>query len=111
MGNIEKLKIDWHPGFYGGIEYVLRSYKDSLSFDKEHVLSKEPVRMDMMIIKKEPGVKIDNPLGRIFRTYNVIEYKSPEDELSIDDVYKTISYAGLYKFNASKVNAVPAEEM
>ena len=45
------------------------------------------------------------------RTYNVIEYKSPEDALTIDDFYKTVGYACLYKGYGEYVDAVPINEL
>ena len=45
------------------------------------------------------------------RTYNVIEYKSPEDALTIDDFYKTVGYACFYKGYGGHVNAVPINEL
>ena len=41
----------------------------------------------------------------------IVEYKSPEDGLSIDDYYKTIGYACLYKGFGETVDEVPAEEL
>ena len=69
-------KIKWHPGFCGGIELDLRKYRNILEFEPEHYLSKEPLRMDMLIIKKKSDVKIDNPFGEMFHMHNVIEYKA-----------------------------------
>ncbi len=109
MDNIRNIK--WHPGFYGSIEYILKEYKNDLSYDREYELSKEPIKMDMLIIKKERDVVIDNPIGEIFRKYNIVEYKSPRDELSIDDLYKTIAYAGLYKGYGKYVDEISAKEM
>ena len=34
-------KIKWHDGFYGGLEWELRSYKEYLTFIEEHKLSQE----------------------------------------------------------------------
>ncbi len=107
----ENKKIQWHPGFYAGLEYELRKYRDNLIFDPEHVLSNEPVRMDMLVIKKKEGLIIDNPIGRLFRKHNVIEYKSPEDALSIDDFYKTLGYGCFYKGYGETVNAIDANDM
>ena len=75
--------IKWHPGFYGALEYELRNYRDKLVFESEHELSKEPILMDVLIVKKDENTVINNDIGRIFRRYNVIEYKSPDDELSL----------------------------
>ena len=109
MDNIGNIK--WHPGFYGCIEYTLKEYKHDLTFDREYELSKEPIKMDMLIIKKKNDIIIENPIGHIFRKYNIVEYKSPRDELSIDDLYKTIGYAGLYKGYGKAVDEIPADEM
>ena len=40
---------------------------------------------------------IQKNIGRIFRQYNIVEYKSPDDYLSIDDFYKVYAYCCLYK--------------
>ena len=42
---------------------------------------------------------------------NVLEYKSPEDGLSIDDFYKAQGYALLYKGLGKTVNEIPLEEL
>ena len=41
----------------------------------------------------------------------MIEYKSPEDALTIDDFYKTVGYACLYKGYGEHVDAVPIDEL
>jgi hypothetical protein len=104
-------KIKWHPGFYGAAELELRKNKDDLEFEREYNLSKEPIRTDLLIVKKHADVQIENEIGRIFRRFNIIEYKSPDDEMSIDDYYKTVGYACLYKGLGENVNAVPADEL
>jgi len=104
-------KIKWHPGFWGGIELELKDYRDILDFESEHYLSKEPIRMDMLIIKKKKNRKITNPIAEIFRKHNVVEYKSPLDSLTIDDFYKTIGYACLYKGLGKKVGEISEKEL
>ena len=56
-------------------------------------------------------ILIDNDLGRDFRTYNILEYKNPDDELSIDVLWKCIGYAGLYKGLADTADQIPAKEL
>ena len=85
--------------------------KNVLEFQREYILGKEPVRMELLIIKKLANVQIENEIGRIFKRYNVVEYKSPEDGLSIDDYYKTVGYACLYKGLGDMVNQIPVEEL
>lgn len=108
---LEKTAIQWHPGFYGAAELELIANKDILEFQREYNLSKEPLRMDLLIIKKMANVRLENEIGRIFKKYNIVEYKSPEDGLSIDDYYKTTGYACLYKGLGDTVNQIPAEEL
>ena len=67
--------------------------------------------MDLLIIKKKEDVDIENEIGLIFRGHNIIEYKSPSDELSIDQYSKVMAYAFLYKALGKTVNEVPAEEI
>lgn len=82
-----------------------------LEFQREYNLSKEPLKMDLLVIKKLSDRPVRNEIGRIFKRYNVIEYKSPDDGLSIDDYYKTLGYACLYKGLGEKVGQIPAEEL
>ena len=103
--------IHWHPGFYGAIELELRQNKSDLIFESEHQLSKEPLRMDMLIIKKQGDVVVQNEIGQLFRKYNVLEFKSPNDGLSIDDFFKTIGYACIYKGLGDTVDAIPEKEL
>jgi hypothetical protein len=104
-------KIQWHPGFYGAAELELLENKDELEFEREYNLSKEPLRVDLLIVKKRKDVQIRNEIGRIFKKFNVLEYKSPDDGMSIDDFFKTIGYACIYKGLGATVDAVPAEEL
>ena len=108
---LEAVNIQWHPGFYGAAELEFLSNKGDLEFQREFNLSKEPIRMDLLIIKKLADVRIENELGHIFKKYNVAEFKSPDDALSIDDYYKTVGYACLYKGLGETVDRIPADEL
>ena len=101
--------IQWHPAFYSGMELELRDY--NLSFDTEFQLTKGPLSIDLLIIKKIDDEKINVDYADIFRKHNIVEFKSPDDEMNIDTYYKTLSYAGLYKSSGEKVNDIPPEEV
>lgn len=109
--NLEAVSIRWHPGFYGAAELEFLSNKGDLEFQRKYNLSKEPIRMDLLIIKKLADVRIENELGHIFKKYNVVEFKNPDDTLSIDDYYKTIGYTCLYKGLGQTVDQIPADEL
>ena len=107
----EAVNIQWHPGFYGAAELEFISNKGDLEFQREFNLSKEPIRMDLLIIKKLSNIRTKNEIGHIFRKFNVVEYKSNDDALSIDDYYKTVGYACLYKGLGETVDQIPANEL
>jgi hypothetical protein len=59
-------------------------------------LTAEPLRIDIIIIKKLKDIQLTKNIATIFRIYNLVEYKSPTDYLSIADFYKVYGYACLY---------------
>ena len=108
----DKIEKDhWHPGFLGAMEIEFRAYRTNLIFDDEHSLSMEPLKMDLLIIKKNKGITIKNQIGDIFRKHNILEYKSPDDGITIDDYFKTVGYAYLYKGLGKAVNEIPGDEL
>ena len=104
-------KLQWHPAFCAAAGLEFHEDIERLELKPEYNLSKEPIRIDLLIIKEESDRRIKNEIGHIMRTYNVIEYKSPEDALTIDDFYKTVGYACLYKGYGERVDAVPINEL
>jgi hypothetical protein len=95
-GPRNKQPITWHTAFYDAIRLELYQYRDVLSFEFEHPLNTEPLKIDVVIIKKEKGAVIEKPIGALFRGVNLLEYKSPRDYLSTDDFHKVGAYARLY---------------
>jgi hypothetical protein len=89
----------------------LREDRDILDFIQEHSLTKKPMSVDFMVIKKRTEAVIHNEIGRIFKTHNLFEYKSPNHGINIDSYYKSISYACLYKALGDTVDEIPAEEI
>lgn len=101
MDDIEKKKdkkgIPWHPAFVEALQATLIDYKDALEYQLEHPLNTEPLRIDILVIKKRPDVVIKRSIAEIFRLENIVEYKSPTDFLSINEFYKALARAYLYK--------------
>jgi hypothetical protein len=62
----EQTAIQWHPAFQQAIRAELYDYRDRLEFIEEYQLTTEPLKMDTLIIKKPPEVKIEKNIGRIF---------------------------------------------
>lgn len=104
-------KNQWHPAFAAAMRMELKDNVEDLIFEEEHLLSKKPLQMDMLIIKNDRNVDIANRIGKIFRKYNVIEYKSPQDAMGIDAFYKVMGYASLYKVSDEKANGFKADDI
>jgi hypothetical protein len=92
--------IQWHSPFRGAIKIELEPYKDILEYIDEKSITKKPLQIDLLVIRKPSDVKIENAIGRIFRAFNLMEYKSPTDYLSVDDFYRVSAYANLLKADA-----------
>lgn len=99
-------RTQWHSTFCMSMELELMENESGLNYEKEYSLSKEPLRIDLLIIKKNPYEKIKNELGAFFRGYNIVEFKSPDDKLNIDTFYKVIAYACLYKSETGTVDGI-----
>ncbi|MDR1268255.1 MAG: hypothetical protein LBK82_01910, partial [Planctomycetaceae bacterium] len=61
----------WHPAFFGAIRLELSDYWDVLEFEAESQLTSEPLKIDVLIIKKIRHVDIQKNIGKIFRDRNV----------------------------------------
>lgn len=108
---MDKDMLAWHPGFQAALQIELMEDKDALQFEKEYNLTENPLRIDTLIIKVKPGMVIRKSIGKLFRQYNVVEYKSPEDYISINDFYRVIGYASIFQSNTEKVREIPPEEL
>lgn len=104
-------KIHWHPGYYGGLDCYLTSEGKKLSFETEHQLSKEPLRIDLLIIKKKSGGAIKSEIGRIFKGHNLFEVKGAGDSLNIDVYYKILGYASIYKSLGKHVDEIKDDDI
>jgi hypothetical protein len=74
----------------------LQDYRDVLEFHPEYQLTSEPLRIDCVVIKKAKDAVIKKNIAVIFREWNLLEYKSPDDYISVADFYKVYGYACLY---------------
>lgn len=108
----ENRKIrQWHPAFFAGIQIEFEEEKDNLIFESEHQLAGKPLGIDVLIIRKDDRITSQKNIGRIFRRYNIVEYKSPADYLSIDDFYKVLGYTYLFKADAEYVDEIPIGDL
>ena len=104
-------KLQWHPAFFADLQIELESESSNLIFENEHQLGTKPKEIDILVIKKNRNIPIKKNIGRIFRKHNIIEYKSPEDSLTINDFYKVIGYTYFYKSDTQKQNIIKFEDL
>lgn len=62
--NTEGEKIQWHPAFDAALQIELGEEAKYLTFEPEHLLSKKPMQIDVLV-KNEKKVKIRKNIGRI----------------------------------------------
>ena len=86
-------KIQWHPAFAAAMGLEFKSDYEYVRIEQEHNLSKEPLRIDLLVLKVNNNErKFSNEIGHIMKTYNIIEYKSPEDGAVIEQKFPGIYY-------------------
>lgn len=73
----EKL-LQWHPAFFAGIQIEFGEEAKYPEFKSEYVLGTKPMMIDVLIKKKETQI-LKRSMGKIFRKYNIVEYKSPDE--------------------------------
>lgn len=104
-------KIQWHPAFCSAVRLELKENRGDLQYANEYNLNRKPIQIDLLVVTKSDDIKIDNEIGKIFKRHNIMEYKSPEDEMNIDTYFKTLAYACLYKAGGMTVDAIKYEEI
>ena len=105
---LQKTVVDWHSAVFGALNLILKPHKFNLTLEREHLLNLMPTRMDCLVIKKDESIPIELDAFRIFSKHNVIEFKSYNDELDEDVLWRTIGYATSY---ISLEKDVSAEEV
>lgn len=105
------IEVQWHPGFVAAMNLELASNRADLIYEKEYNLNAKPLAIDLLVIKKERHIQIENEVGKLFRGHNIMEYKSPQDHLDIDVFYKSGAYASLYKAYGAAVDERTAEDI
>ncbi|MDR0655537.1 MAG: hypothetical protein LBG22_04415, partial [Treponema sp.] len=105
--NPESTRIPWHTAFIEALQQELSQYSHILTFIPEFQLTAEPLRIDVIIIKKTQDTPITKNIAASFRSVNLVEYKSPADYGTVEDFYKVYGYACLY----ASLHKVPVTEL
>jgi hypothetical protein len=89
--------IPWHQAFFIALQGTLLDYSADLEFLPEHPLNTEPLRIDIIVVKKRPEAVIKRQIAEIFRKENIFEYKRPRVSLSVNEFHKAFARANIYK--------------
>ena len=108
---MEDTNTQWHLGLKPAVDLELAEERANLSYFRDFSLNQQALEIDLLIIKKKDNQQIKNEIGKLFRKYNIIEYKSPKDELSIDTLYKVGAYTSLYKAYGDTVDERKVDEI
>lgn len=107
----KEFRTQWHPAFCSAMRLELKEDAEYLEFMNEYNLNTKPLQMDMLIVKKLQGLELKNEIGKLFRTHNIVEYKSPHDSLNVNTYMKVIAYACLYKSYESHIDEIRLEDI
>ena len=101
----------WHPAFCSAIKLELAADKNYLEYTNEYNLTRKPLQIDLLVVKKVKNYQVKNEIGRIFCTHNIMEYKSPEDSLNVNTFLKVIAYACIYKISEKRVDEIDLQDI
>lgn len=87
------------------MQEIAENWDEYLCYEVEHQLGSKPNIVDLLIIKKKTDITIPLPFLNNFRAHNLIEFKSPDDNLNINDFFMGLAYISEYKSHGS-----PADE-
>ena len=94
---------DWHSWFYSLLMIKMYKYFPAVSVEREVLLGAQPPRADFIVLKESQKIDLELGVFRIFRKHNILEFKSPDDELNKAVLWKVIGYAGMY-ISARKID-------
>lgn len=103
--------VAWHPSFASAFRLELAPFKGGLHFETEHELNAQPLRIDLLVVRKDPHLHIDLDIAAMFRGHNILEFKSEQDGLNFDDLCKVVAYGCLYKAYGTPEGPVELEDV
>lgn len=107
----EERNTQWHPAFCSTVRLELREDAQYLKYMNEYTLNTKPLQMDLLVIKKVKDIELKNEIGKIFKTHNIMEYKSPLDSLNLSTYLKVVAYALLYKTQEEHVDDIELDQI
>ena len=97
----KRRRNQYHPQYTNTLHIELRENREDLYFEEEYILNTGPLRIDLLIIKKNENAVIKSGLGAFFKKINIWEYKNPKDTLNVKEFNKGLAYLHLYIASSS----------
>lgn len=110
-GTTELERKQWHGPYFGSIRLELMQNRQGYRYDGEYILNTKPLQIDMLARAEGEVAWALDEITMGFRKHNIIEFKSPDDELNLDVFYKTLAYGCLYKAQESRTGEIPRTEI
>ena len=104
-------RSDWHAGFEALLRIETYKYGNRVRLRTEEVLGEEPPRTDYMILIEDQETEFDKDIFKIFRKFNIIEYKNPNDSLNERVIRKICGYANFFIGLAEHEGDVPSDQV
>ena len=106
----EDINKQFHPAFCDAMTQIFERDTVKYIYEREYNLNSMPNRIDFLVIRLDEDESVNenslicdddkkrsvNGIAKICRRYNIFEYKSPGQQLSVDEYYVAMSYAYLY---------------
>ncbi|MCR5701712.1 MAG: hypothetical protein K6G76_06185 [Lachnospiraceae bacterium] len=96
----KKWRSQYHPAFYDAVIQMFELDGEKYDYEKEYTLNTLPNYIDLVVVQKGSVNEHCNAISGIFRKYNIFEYKSPGQHLSVRVYQKTMGY--VYHFASMK---------
>ena len=93
----------YHPPFCDAMIQIFEQDTCKYEYKREYPINSLPNKFDLMIIKKRKDSVSGKGMGKIFRKYNIFEYKSPGHALGVREYHIVMAYANLFAGYMKKV--------
>ena len=110
-GNSIHEKLNYRAGVEAALKSRYDDVYDSVETLVEMPLGQEHPILDLLVLKKDPKLKLGDDIGSFFRENNIIEVKGHGDGISINDVFKSLGYADMYISIDKLVDQIPWESV
>ncbi|MCS6862523.1 MAG: hypothetical protein NZT92_19650 [Abditibacteriales bacterium] len=87
------MAIYWHPFL---VQFLRQDYGDRLIIEDEVNLGEMPLRVDLLLIKRDPQATLPYPFNHLGER-TLVSYCGPEDRANWKDVVKLEVYGRLYQ--------------